>query len=159
MTPYLPAIITGAVLLYALITGWLKGLLAQIGQIAGLITGVLAARALAPKVIVMLADDAGDKAVNLGVTAVSYALVFLAAYLAVVLLARMLRLMVKVASLGPLDRLCGAVFKAFKWLLLLSLAYNVAVAAGICAPPGPSDGAVERIVYATAPKVLDYWHY
>ena len=40
MTPYIWIIIIGLVLLYAVISGFIKGLLSQIGQIAGLIVGV-----------------------------------------------------------------------------------------------------------------------
>ena len=90
MTPYLWIIIIGIVLLYAVISGFIKGLLSQIGQIGGLIIGVLAARALTPSLLTMLRTDAGVDSSSMITTVVCYFLVFLAGYFAIVLLARLI---------------------------------------------------------------------
>lgn len=159
MTQYLWIIIIGLVLLYAVISGYIKGLLSQIGQIAGLIVGVLAARALTPSLLTMLRVDAGVETSSMIATVVCYSLVFLAGYFAIVLLAKLVKLVVKVACLGVIDRLAGAIFKLVKWTIILSLAYNLAVASGLSSVPGPADYWMERTVYRVAPAVLDMWQH
>ncbi len=157
MTPYIWTIIIGLVLLYAVISGFIKGLLSQIGQIAGLIVGVLAARALTPSLLTMLKVDADVDSASMFTTVICYFLVFLAAYFAIVLLANLVKLVVRVACLGILDRMGGAVFKLIKWTIILSLVYNLGVAAGVCNAPGAADNMLERTVYRVAPAVLDMW--
>ena len=157
MTPYLWIIIIGIVLLYAVISGFIKGLLSQIGQIGGLIIGVLAARALTPSLLTMLRTDAGVDSSSMITTVVCYFLVFLAGYFAIVLLARLIKLVVKVACLGVLDRIGGALFKLIKWSIILSLVYNLGVASGLCDAPGASDFWLERTVYRVAPALFDMW--
>lgn len=155
MTPYIWTIIIGLVLLYAVISGFIKGLLSQIGQIAGLIVGVLAARALTPSLLAMLRADS----TTMFATVLCYLLVFLAGYFAIVLLARLVKLVVRVACLGVLDRIGGALFKLIKWTLILSLVYNLCVSVTICDAPNASDNWLERTVYRVAPAVLDMWHH
>lgn len=157
MTEYFWTIVIACVLLYAAVSGFAKGLLSQIGQIAGLITGVLASRAFAPSLMAMLGKDAGVGASSVAATAVCYVLVFFATYFAVVFLAKIVRLVVKVACLGPIDRISGAVFKVVKWTLIISLIYNLSVAVGLSAAPGSTSNPLERIVYGAAPAVLDMW--
>lgn len=159
MTPYIWTIIIAAVLIYAIISGYVKGLLSQIGQIAGLIIGVLAARALTPQLLTMLSVDAGDKAASTLSVVLCYMFVFFAAYFVVVLVARLLKLVVKVACLGVLDRLSGALFKVLKWMLILSLVYNFCTAVGIATTPNADDYWIERATYRMAPAVLDMWQF
>ena len=157
MTPYIWIIIIGLVLLYAVIRGFIKGLFSQIGQIAGLIVGVLAARALTPSLLTMLRVDAGVDSASMVTTVLCYFLVFLAGYFAIVLLARLVRLVVRVACLGVLDRMGGAVFKLIKWTIILSLVYNLSAATGLCNAPSASDYWLERTVYRVAPALFDMW--
>lgn len=150
-------IVFAVVALYAVITGFMKGLLSQIGQIAGLIIGVLAARALTPGILSMLSADAGVDGTSVIAKVLCYILVYLTAYFAVVLVARLLKLVVRVACLGVLDRIGGAVFKLLKWTLILSLVYNLAVAVCPAQLPAPTDGFVNKMVYGLAPALLDMW--
>lgn len=152
-------IIFAVIALYAVITGFMKGLLSQIGQIAGLIIGVLASRALTPGLLLMLSADADTEPASMFTTVLCYILVYLAAYFSVVLVARLLKLVVKVVCLGIIDRLAGAVFKLLKWLLVMSLAYNLLVTAYPASAPGKTAGFVERTVYDFAPAVLDMWRW
>ena len=157
ITPYIWTITIALVLLYAVISGYIKGLLSQIGQIAGLIIGVLAARALTPSLLTMLRVDAGVETGSMITTVLCYMLVFFVGYFAIVMLARMIKLAVKVACLGIIDRICGAVFKLIKWVLILSLVYNLGVATGVCAAPGAGHNWLERTTYRVAPALLDMW--
>ena len=148
-------LIFAAVALYAVITGFMKGLLSQIGQIAGLVIGVLAARALTPSLITMLRGDAGVDTTSMIVTVLCYILVYLAAYFSVVLVARFLRLVVRVACLGALDRIGGALFKLLKWMLIMSLVYNLAMAVCPSQLPPPSDNFFIKTLSGLAPALLD----
>ncbi len=149
--------ILAIVALYAVITGFMKGLLSQIGQIAGLIIGILAARALTPGLLKMLSVDAGVDSASMISTVLCYILVYLAAYFAVVIVARLLKLVVKVACLGVLDRIGGAVFKLLKWMIIMSLAYNLLVSISPSMAPDPSSGPFETTLYNIAPALLDMW--
>lgn len=136
----------------------MKGLLSQIGQIAGMVIGVLTSRALTPSIISMLSVDAGSDTASTVTTVLCYILVYLAAYFCVVLVAKLVKLVVRVACLGALDRIGGALFKALKWALILSLAYNFATAVHPPLTPGEQANVVERTVYGLAPALLDMWH-
>lgn len=155
MSAHVLTIIFAAVLLYAAVSGWIKGLFGQIGQIAGLIIGVLASRALSPGLINMLDVDAGAEKASTITAILCYILVFLAAYFIVVLVAKVLKIVVKAVALGFVDRLGGALFKMLKWMLILSLFYNLAVAIKVIDAPTVSNNLFERIIYHSAPKVLD----
>lgn len=157
MSQYVLTIIFAVVLLYAAISGYIKGLLAQIGQIAGLIIGILAARALAPTVLQMLIEDADAEPASVFTTVICYIFVFLAAYFSVVLIARVLKIVVRIVLLGFVDRLGGAIFKMIKWALILSLAYNLVAAISPQTAPDKDANLLDRIIYATAPKTLDMW--
>lgn len=158
MTPYVWIIIIAIVSAYAIISGYMKGLLSQVGQIAGLITGILASRAFTPSLLQALDADAGLTVTPFVARVACYSLVFLAADLSVIMLARMVKLVVRVACLGTLDRIGGALFKLLKWGLILSLVYNLCASINVCQPPGEDSNPVERAVYGMAPALLDMWH-
>jgi len=158
MTFGIPTIIIAIILIYAVISGLMKGLLSQIGQIAGLVIGILAARTLSPGIISMLRDGAGVDTESTVTTILCYILVYLAAYFSVVLVAKLIKLVVKVACLGMLDRIAGALFKLLKWALILSLAYNFLVAVHPASAPGEKSNVLERSIYHLAPAVMDMWN-
>lgn len=150
-------IIFALVAIYAIITGYIKGVLSQLGQIVGLVVGILASRALAPGIFTMLVTDADTQPASMVTRVLCYILVFVVAYFAVVLMFKLLRVIVKVVSLGVIDRICGSVFKLVKWALIVSLAYNFYVAMFPAASP-VGKYPVETVVYQFAPKVLDMYH-
>lgn len=153
MTDNLLIILILLVLGYAAVTGFMKGLLAQVGQIVGLVIGVLAARALAPGLLGYLAVDSGGSA-SAVTTVLCYVLIFLVAYFAVVLIARLIRLVVKVVCLGILDRIGGAVFKIVKWALIISLAYNLCVVIELASVPDRQTKPFENFICRLAPAVF-----
>lgn len=158
MTFSVTTIIIALVLIYAVVSGFMKGLLSQIGQIAGLIIGILASRALTPEILNMLSVDAGVDTASTVTMVLCYIVVYLAAYFSVVLVAKLIKLVVKVACLGVLDRIGGSVFKLLKWALILSLVYNLLVAIHPASAPGANSNVVERSVYHIAPALLDMWN-
>lgn len=102
--------------------GFRRGLIAQAGQIIALMGGIMACRVLGPRAVELLSPEIPAPVAD---TALAYALLFIAAYFIILLVARLIRGVISAVHLGVLDRLAGAVFKAFVWLLLLSVLLNV----------------------------------
>lgn len=107
-------ILIGGLVIMAVYGAW-RGCIRQIGSVAGFLLGFLAARLFAPTVTQTF-EWPGF---------LSYALVFSAVFVAVEILARVLRLTVKMLLLGPIDRLLGLLVGAAKWLLFASLLINL----------------------------------
>lgn len=103
------------------IIGFSKGIISQIGQIAALVAGIIAARIAGDTVAAAIAGS-GDISTLDYVS--GYGLVFLAAYCLVWLVARMIHKVFHAVHLGIIDRLAGAAFKIAQWALMLSLALN-----------------------------------
>ncbi|MDE6581996.1 MAG: CvpA family protein [Duncaniella sp.] len=101
------------------VTGWLSGFIGQIGSLAGIVAGVIACRCKGDEFAAwlgpMLSADAADSLVTVAGCNI---VLFLIVYIAVVLAARLLKTIINIALMGPLDRLAGAVFGVFKWWFL-----------------------------------------
>ncbi len=106
----------------AVIMGFTRGIIGQVGQIAGLIGGIIAARLFGSR---LAAFFAGQEAPSAFDNVAGYVVVFLLAYFAVWLVARFIRGTVHAVHLGIIDRLAGAVFKGALWLLMLSIVLNM----------------------------------
>ncbi|MDE6287080.1 MAG: CvpA family protein [Muribaculaceae bacterium] len=104
------------------VLGFRKGLIAQAGQIIALMGGIMVCRIFGPQAVAMLSPEIPAPAAD---TAIAYALLFIAAYFIILLVARLVRGVISAVHLGVLDRLAGAVFKACVWLLILSVLLNV----------------------------------
>jgi len=102
--------------------GFSRGLLAQVGQIAAVVVGVILCRLFGQTVSEFFAGGSDVSAYNY---VSGYAIVFLLGYGITWLVARMLRQTVRAVKLGILDRIGGAAFKVAQWGLILSLALNV----------------------------------
>ncbi len=138
----------------AAIMGFVRGMLSQVGQIAGLVVGVLACRVFGSTVIDLVGGNGEASAV---VSLVAYGIIFVATYVAVWLLARLLRLAVHAVKLGIFDRLAGAVFKMFLWSIMLSLALNVVLLiSGDDEMFNSRKHPYRAMVLNIAPKVLGY---
>ncbi|MCI9172155.1 CvpA family protein [uncultured Duncaniella sp.] len=117
------------------IMGYRKGLIGQIGSVAAIIIGILACRMFGPQVTDMImpagnADPATDPNSMPRYVAVilAYSGVYIVAYYAVILVARLLRTVTHTLLLGPLDRMAGAVVSVVKWFLAVSVAMNLYIA-------------------------------
>ncbi len=104
----------------AVVIGYSRGILSQIGSIAAIVAGVVIARLLGSTVASWVGD--GQSALD---SVAGYGIAFVAAYAGVWYMSRMLRSAVRTAHLGVFDRVAGAAFKVFKWGLALSLVLNV----------------------------------
>ncbi len=117
-----------AIIAIALITGWMRGFVQQIGTVAGIIFGIIVCRVWGGEAADYLVSPGTEHA---GVArACVYAVIFIAVYLSCNLLARLASSILKAVKLKVLDRAAGALMRAFLWLLFTSLAINIYL--GVC---------------------------
>lgn len=115
----------------AVFFGWRKGLVAKLGKLIGILAGIVCTRLWAPALAraVFGTPSPGDSAdVSLLTTVVAYVAVFLVVYIVVALLCSGLRGILRLAHISILDRIGGALFTLFEYMLLMSLALNLWVA-------------------------------
>ncbi len=115
-------ILIAAVILVGAVIGYHRGIITQAGQLVAVLAAVAGARMAGGTIACWLGGADGPSALD---TAASYAIAFALSYLLVWLASRMLRQVADAVNLGVIDRLCGAVFKAAQWCLVLSLALNL----------------------------------
>ena len=115
-------IIIWVVIGVAALLGYRRGMVGQIGQLLALLVGVLAARMFGDNVARFIAGASAPDMIDY---VAAYGVVFIAAYLLTWTVARVLRKVIRAVSLGIVDRLCGALFKACLWTLALSLVLNL----------------------------------
>lgn len=116
-------ILIAVVVLAALITGAVAGLIKQIGTLVAFVLAVLSCRAFGDRLTAILSGPAPEHPVFMQV--VSYILIFVVVFVAVVLLARLLKATARALMLGPVDRILGALFRALLWVVILSACLNV----------------------------------
>lgn len=126
-------IILLAIVVIAAVTGAMRGIVAQIGAIAALLAAILVCRFFGGTVADALVSHGSEHEATLRV--LCYALVFVATYFGVWLLARLFGAAVSAMHLRPFDRIAGALFRIAEWLIITSIVLNVYLA--IC----PSDRA------------------
>ena len=110
------------VILAALITGAVSGLVRQLGTLVAFVVAVLACRFFGASVV---AFCGASSPVAVGCC---YVAVFLVAFVLVMLVARLLHATVKALRLGPVNRVLGALFRACLWLVIMSAVANVYLA-------------------------------
>ena len=101
--------------------GLYKGIIVQAGALGALLFAVLLCRLAGGPLAGVIAGggvpDMMDKTL-------AYVLVFIIGYVSVRLLCRLIKSVAHSLHLGLFDRLFGALFSLFQWLLVLSLALN-----------------------------------
>lgn len=120
------------VLIYAVWRGWRTGFIHQVAGVLGIAFGIVAAR--------LLADPIGEWLVSLHpgldngflgpyrVKILAMALVFAAFYFACTLLGSVLRSALSLLHAGALNSICGSAFSLLKWVMIMSVTYNVILA-------------------------------
>ncbi len=149
------------VVLGAAFVGFKKGVISQLGGIAGIILGVVACRLFADELAITIEDlisDDANKTVSKGSIVLAYTIIFIAVYLLSQILAKFLHSIVKAVKLGWLNRLAGTVFAVIQWTFLLSIALNVVQ---VLLPDKPlasksslGDGALIVAVMDFAPNLM-----
>ncbi len=132
-------IITLLVGLWAIITGWRRGVILQLGSLAGIFLSLYLASRYATEVGGMLHLSEGWVAPG------GFILVGLVTLIGVALIGRLLRKLFQFAGLSVVDILCGIAVSLLKWLLLLSAIYT-------------AFGTVNRTLNLVKPEVLKNSH-
>lgn len=114
-------IIVGIVLLFLGVRGFAKGLIIELASIAALILGVWAAVKFSFTVEGYLARSTEIDRDYL--PALAFAVVFVAVVIGVHFLARILQRVLKLAALGFVNRIAGAVFGVLKGTVILSFVF------------------------------------
>lgn len=117
----------------ALVTGALKGLVHQMGTIAGLICAMLACRFFGDAVADFFVSPTNEHATLL--RALVYIMLFLLVFFGIALLARLLGAALSAVKLRVFDRVCGALFRLLLWMLFVSIAANIYIAVSPSSSP------------------------
>lgn len=123
-------IIIIGVFIASAVMGFRKGLIAQIGSVAAILIGIIACRIFGAQVteIIVPAQATGEDVDTMsrwGATILAYACLYIVAYYAVILVARLLKLVTHTLLLGPLDSIAGAAVSVAKWFMAVSVAVNI----------------------------------
>lgn len=110
----------------SVIYGMRRGVILQVGSVGAVLAGILACRLITPLIASWLISDGDSPQGEYVDTVITNVAVFLAAYFGTKMLARALSNVVKILKLKPLDRIAGAIFSLFEWMLALSLVLNLA---------------------------------
>ena len=105
-------------LLWGLYRGITKGFIIQLASLVALGLGIFAAIKLSDKVAAMIKENV--EASTSWLPLIAFAVVFITTVVLVFLLANFLEKVLKLAALGWLNKLMGAIFGLAKYLLLLS---------------------------------------
>lgn len=134
--------------------GYRRGLLAQVGSIFGVILGIVCCHVLGSSVAEHFIED-GDGVDTILLTSVlSYALIFVAAYLTGRFLGNLLSGVLQRLHLGIFNRIGGAVFTMFEYLLVYSLLLNTFIGAFPNTQLRTDYDSIKRFVINLAPDVL-----
>jgi len=146
------------VFVISVVYGLWRGVLVQLASVGGILAGIVACRVLTPLLAGWLASDEPNPQGDYVDTVVINLAVLLSAYFGVRFLARALNNLVRILRLKPLDRIAGAIFSLFEWMLGLSLLLNLA---NVVLPKADiphrsklSDGRALTAVMDLAPDIL-----
>lgn len=149
-------------LVASLAWGYKRGIVVQMGSLLSFAVAIAACRILGDTVSdavfsMMDGDDPSQSSMNLFMAkCIGHISVFLAAWLAVWLLARTVKFFAKAIHMGFIDSLAGALFMAFKTGLIISFIVNFAkVLAPGCAL-ATNNGPVMTAISELAPFILGY---
>ena len=104
-------------LLYFLVKGFQKGLIIEVFSVIAFIMAVVGAMKLSNNLLLRSGVELGSK----WLPYVSFIIVFLAIFILILFLARLLEKIIKTAQLNIFNRIAGSVFGAFKVVLLFSM--------------------------------------
>lgn len=114
----------------AVIYGFYRGVIAQIGSVAAVIVGIIACRIFGDAATELTATllpeiTSNPDTARYACSVIGNVVLFLLVYLTVKLLASLIKKVANALLLGFVDKIIGAVFCIFKWFLVASLVLNV----------------------------------
>lgn len=110
------------VFLASVIYGFSKGVIVQVGAVAAILFAVVVCRLGGAWLAGVIA---GGDAVSLTDLVIAKVILFIIGYLSVRIVAGLLKKATHALQLGVLDRIGGALFSLFQWMLVLSLLLNL----------------------------------
>lgn len=137
--------------------GWWRGVIVQAGSIGAVVFGIVLCRVAGAWLSVRLAGADGVDYLD---KVLANVILFVAGYTGVWLLSRLIKKVTHALSLGVADRLAGAAFSLFEWMLVLSLLLNfwlvLKPATDYHALSGLANGHAVDAVLSLAPWVLGF---
>ena len=121
------------VVVVAAIYGYYKGILSQMGALAGVLVGTICCRLMADDFTMFLnetfLDPTTSKASSRFMNSVlSQVVLFLVGFFGARWIASFLSAVLKTVKLGSVNKFAGAVFAVMQWLVIMSLLLNVWIA-------------------------------
>lgn len=152
------------VAVWAIVSGYRRGLFRQLGAVVAVVTGIVCARILAPLCLDWIGERLPDFISGFKrdyvVMSLAYGGIFLVATYAVLLVASPIGKLLKVLDGSVLNNIAGALFRLFQYMMILSVFYNII---GDMQPSGPliqtsrrHDGNVVEGVVKIAPAILGF---
>ncbi|MDE6810111.1 MAG: CvpA family protein [Muribaculaceae bacterium] len=119
-----------AVLFGSAVYGFWKGIVVQVGAIAALVMGILACRLFGDDATRFLGRLLGSVAdspelSHYIITVTAYVILFVLGYVLTRALASFVKTVVNALFMGAVDRILGALFSIFQWMLVLSIVLNI----------------------------------
>lgn len=151
-------IVLGALILFGLIRGFMKGLFVEMASLVALIAGVYGAIHFSGFAAEFLMDHVSwsEKTINIA----AFAITFVVIVLAISLAGKALTKLADFAALGVLNKLLGGVFGALKIGLILSVALMVFANLNRTIPFLEEDEVKDSVLYepvkSLAPMVFPY---
>ena len=145
----------------AVIYGYWKGVIVQIGSLAGILLGILACRLFGPWLTDVLGGATGGSgSIDMGYvnSVVANVILFLLGFISAKLVAKLIKTVTTAVKLSLIDKLCGVIFCLFEWFLVLSILLNVwqvlRPGSDITSSSSLGGGRAARVVLNLAPTVL-----
>lgn len=142
----------------SLIVGFMRGIIVQLGSLGGIVAAWLLCRIGAPVLAARFAAE--GQAPDYLDTVLANVILFIVGYLGVRIICHFFKRVTHALKLGFFDRLGGAAFSLFEWMLVLSLGLNLWLvlrpAYNYSEHSTLGDGKVAPAVVELAPAVLGY---
>lgn len=109
--------------------GWWRGVIVQMGSLAGVLLGILLCRLFGDdfaRILINLFTDGSASSDTRYVTGVvANVILFILGFIAAKLVAKLIKAVTQAARLSLIDKLCGVVFSLFEWFLIFSILLNI----------------------------------
>ena len=142
--------------------GFWKGMIVQVGALGGIVFGIILCHLAGTWLTGVIAghDAEGAASTTYIDSVLANIILFIAGFLSVKVVAHFCKQLTHALALGTLDRLGGAVFSLFQWMLVLSILLNlwlvIKPGANICAMSAIGNGHAIEAIMALAPKLLGW---
>lgn len=150
--------------MWGTLAGWRNGLLSQTGSVLGVAFGIGGSRILLPEIMPQVEAMASGwldvPCPEYLVSSLAVAIIVGGFYLLFALCGIVLRKLLSALAVRPIDSVLGAAFGLFKWLFLVSVAYNTILGFSQDGPlfslTDAGDGNPVELVMPLAPALIGY---